>query len=76
MQHQGSLAYGKLVIYDGYLIHVKIVRRFCIKELLSNGVLTICLHYTHIITLMQVTQIFKVKPVSFKPIPYNIYVLF
>lgn len=37
MQHQGSLAYGKLVIYDGYLIHFNIVRRFSISELLSNG---------------------------------------
>lgn len=64
MQHQGSLAYGKLVIYDGYLIHFKIVRRFSIKELLSNGFLTTCLllRVDIIIMLMQTTQICKVNP--------------
>lgn len=45
MQHQGSLAYGKLVIYDGYFIHFNIVRRFSISELLRNGSFsTMCLH--------------------------------
>lgn len=57
MQHEGGLAYGKIVIYDGYLSHFKIGRKISTIELLSNGYLTICLN-KYIGMLMQVTDIY------------------